>query len=48
MVTVSKLAIKPLIMANGKTPQNFPATRGEFEHLTSKDIYSFYDIVCRR
>lgn len=22
-------------MANGKTPQNFPATRGEFEHLTS-------------
>lgn len=23
------------MMANGKTPQNFPATRGEFEHLTS-------------
>ena len=30
------MALTPLVMANGKTPQNFPATKGEFEHLTSK------------
>ncbi|KAH8114943.1 hypothetical protein DFH11DRAFT_136092 [Phellopilus nigrolimitatus] len=36
MVTVSKLAIKPLAMANGKLPPQFPATRGEFEHLTKE------------
>lgn len=35
IVTVSKLAIKAPIMANGKPPPQFPATRGEFEHLTS-------------
>ncbi|PSR77464.1 hypothetical protein PHLCEN_2v7895 [Hermanssonia centrifuga] len=29
-----------LPMANGKTPQNFPATKGEFEHLT-KERYEF-------
>jgi hypothetical protein len=29
------MQITPLMMANGKIPQNFPATKGEFEHLTS-------------
>lgn len=24
------------MMANGKTPQNFPNTKGEFDHLTSE------------
>ncbi|THH04209.1 hypothetical protein EW145_g5690 [Phellinidium pouzarii] len=40
MVTVSKATIKPLIMANGKFPSQFPATRGEFEHLT-RERYEF-------
>ncbi|KAI5119690.1 hypothetical protein M0805_003577 [Coniferiporia weirii] len=35
-VTVSKVAIKPLVLANGKFPPQFPATRGEFEHLTKE------------
>lgn len=34
-ITTNKMALTPLVMANGKTPQNFPATKGEFEHLTS-------------
>ena len=34
-VTSNKHAIKAPIMANGKIPQNFPNTKGEFEHLTS-------------
>ncbi|TDL27043.1 hypothetical protein BD410DRAFT_783197 [Rickenella mellea] len=39
-VTVNKHAIKPIVMANGKFPQNFPATKGEFEHIT-KERYEF-------
>ncbi|KAI0325957.1 hypothetical protein GY45DRAFT_1223481, partial [Cubamyces sp. BRFM 1775] len=35
-VTVNKMAIKAPIMANGKTPPNFPNTKGEFEHLTKE------------
>jgi hypothetical protein len=35
VVTSNKMQITPLMMANGKIPQNFPATKGEFEHLTS-------------
>ncbi|KLO15636.1 hypothetical protein SCHPADRAFT_824463 [Schizopora paradoxa] len=47
MVTVSKMAIKALIMANGKPPPQFPATRGEFEHLTKERyeaLLKSYDI----
>ncbi|KZT03174.1 uncharacterized protein LAESUDRAFT_660239 [Laetiporus sulphureus 93-53] len=32
----NKGQIKPLVMANGKTPPNFPGTKGEFEHLTKE------------
>ncbi|GJE96968.1 hypothetical protein PsYK624_131780 [Phanerochaete sordida] len=39
-ITTNKMALTPLVMANGKTPQNFPATKGEFEHLT-KERYEF-------
>lgn len=39
-VTTNKMKLTPPVMANGKTPQNFPATRGEFEHLTSTSRYS--------
>ncbi|EMD31089.1 hypothetical protein CERSUDRAFT_120136 [Gelatoporia subvermispora B] len=35
-VTVNKMPIKALPMANGKPPQNFPVTKGEFEHLTKE------------
>ncbi|KAI0659465.1 hypothetical protein C8Q70DRAFT_915219 [Cubamyces menziesii] len=35
-VTVNKMAIQAPIMANGKTPPNFPNTKGEFEHLTKE------------
>ena len=35
-ITVSKDAIKPVIDKSGKVPAQFPATRGEFEHLISK------------
>lgn len=34
-VTANKMQIKAPVMANGKTPSNFPNTKGEFEHLTS-------------
>ncbi|EJD04871.1 uncharacterized protein FOMMEDRAFT_166628 [Fomitiporia mediterranea MF3/22] len=34
IVTVSKGAIKPIVDKSGKVPAQFPATRGEFEHLT--------------
>lgn len=30
--------IKPVNGTNGKPPAQFPATRGEFEHLTSKSL----------
>ncbi|KAA1477632.1 hypothetical protein DENSPDRAFT_616842 [Dentipellis sp. KUC8613] len=35
-VTVYKMPIVPLPTATGKPPQNFPATKGEFEHLTKE------------
>ncbi|KAI0350518.1 hypothetical protein OH77DRAFT_1463528 [Trametes cingulata] len=35
-VTVNKHPIKAPVMANGKTPPNFPNTKGEFEHLTKE------------
>ncbi|KAI0087515.1 hypothetical protein BDY19DRAFT_907366 [Irpex rosettiformis] len=35
-ITSNKMLITPLAMTNGKTPQNFPATKGEFEHLTKE------------
>ena len=35
-VTTNKMLIKAPVMANGKTPINFPNTKGEFEHLTSE------------
>jgi len=45
--TLSKMSIKPLLMANGKFPENFPATKGEFEHLTKERyeaILKAYDL----
>ncbi|PIL25654.1 hypothetical protein GSI_11404 [Ganoderma sinense ZZ0214-1] len=47
-VTSNKMAIKALMMANGKPPQNFPNTKGEFEHLTKEryeHILKSYDVV---
>ncbi|KAI0769278.1 hypothetical protein BD413DRAFT_604900 [Trametes elegans] len=35
-VTANKQPIKAPVMAGGKTPQNFPGTKGEFEHLTKE------------
>ncbi|KAI0920680.1 hypothetical protein AcW1_002349 [Taiwanofungus camphoratus] len=35
-IKVNKMAIQPLVMTNGKTPANFPATKGEFECLTKE------------
>ncbi|KAI0651015.1 hypothetical protein C8Q79DRAFT_896747 [Trametes meyenii] len=35
-VMVNKQLITPPVMANGKTPPNFPNTKGEFEHLTKE------------
>ncbi|THH19880.1 hypothetical protein EUX98_g8692 [Antrodiella citrinella] len=36
-VTLNKQAIKPLpVQGTGKAPINFPATKGEFEHLTKE------------
>ncbi|KIP01942.1 hypothetical protein PHLGIDRAFT_20569 [Phlebiopsis gigantea 11061_1 CR5-6] len=35
-VMTNKVKLTPLVMANGKTPQNFPVTKGEFEHLTKE------------
>ncbi|KAI0369585.1 hypothetical protein BV20DRAFT_1036469 [Pilatotrama ljubarskyi] len=35
-VTVNKQPIRAPVLANGKTPPNFPATKGEFEHLTKE------------
>ncbi|KAI1791403.1 hypothetical protein LXA43DRAFT_427831 [Ganoderma leucocontextum] len=35
-VTSNKMGIKAPTMANGKPPQNFPNTKGEFEHLTKE------------
>ncbi|KAL4250469.1 hypothetical protein ABKN59_006959 [Abortiporus biennis] len=35
-VSLNKHLIKAVPMANGKTPPNFPATKGEFEHLTKE------------
>ncbi|CAL1698650.1 unnamed protein product [Somion occarium] len=35
-VPLNKNQIHPLPMANGKAPPNFPATKGEFEHLTKE------------
>ncbi|KAH9851193.1 hypothetical protein C2E23DRAFT_869414 [Lenzites betulinus] len=35
-VTANKMQIKAPVMANGKTPSNFPNTKGEFEHLTKE------------
>lgn len=34
-ITTNKTFLTPIAMANGKPPPNFPATKGEFEHLTS-------------
>ena len=42
IVTVSKNGIKAVVMSNGKVPAQFPATRGEFEHLTSKIFSSLF------
>ncbi|EIN05085.1 hypothetical protein PUNSTDRAFT_107380 [Punctularia strigosozonata HHB-11173 SS5] len=39
--TQQKMQIKPLPMKNGKTPANFPNTKGEFEHLTSCERYEY-------
>ncbi|KAI0743112.1 hypothetical protein C8Q80DRAFT_1221354 [Daedaleopsis nitida] len=39
-VTTNKMKIQAPMMANGKTPQNFPSTKGEFEHLT-KERYEY-------
>ncbi|KAL5525101.1 hypothetical protein ACEPAF_8970 [Sanghuangporus sanghuang] len=36
LATVSKGAIKPVADNSGKNPPLFPATRGEFEHLTKE------------
>ncbi|TBU24256.1 hypothetical protein BD311DRAFT_672282 [Dichomitus squalens] len=35
-VTSNKHPIKAPVTANGKVPQNFPNTKGEFEHLTKE------------
>jgi len=35
-ITNQKMPVKPLVMANGKTPANFPGTKGEFEHITKE------------
>ncbi|KAI0782656.1 hypothetical protein C8Q75DRAFT_727324 [Abortiporus biennis] len=35
-VSLNKHLIKAVPMTNGKTPPNFPATKGEFEHLTKE------------
>ncbi|PCH43312.1 hypothetical protein WOLCODRAFT_103389 [Wolfiporia cocos MD-104 SS10] len=35
-----KSAVKPLVMADGKTPSNFPGTKGEFENMT-KERYEY-------
>ncbi|KAI0820130.1 hypothetical protein BC628DRAFT_1413298 [Trametes gibbosa] len=35
-VSANKMQIKAPVMANGKTPSNFPNTKGEFEHLTKE------------
>ncbi|KZT71129.1 hypothetical protein DAEQUDRAFT_666537 [Daedalea quercina L-15889] len=35
-ITHQKMPIIPLVMANGKTPANFPGTKGEFEHMTKE------------
>lgn len=45
-ITSNKVTITPLIMANGKTPANFPATKGEFEHLTSRHGYFTLSVRC--
>lgn len=42
---VNKMPIMPLVMANGKPPQNFPNTKGEFEHLTSMRLQLIY-VIC--
>ncbi|KAJ8519134.1 hypothetical protein ONZ45_g3861 [Pleurotus djamor] len=45
--SVSKMPIKHLPTASGKPPPNFPATKGEFEHLTREryeEIMKVYDI----
>ena len=34
-MTTNKMQIKAPMTASGKPPQNFPSTKGEFEHLTS-------------
>ena len=38
-ITSNKQTLFALPMSNGKAPQNFPATKGEFEHLTSESHY---------
>lgn len=47
-ITSNKMAITPLVMSNGKTPQSFPTTKGEFEHLTSMSILvcSVFRVSC--
>ncbi|KAI0758797.1 hypothetical protein C8Q74DRAFT_1162243, partial [Fomes fomentarius] len=49
-VTTNKMQIKAPITANGKTPQNFPNTKGEFEHLTKEryeQILKAYNLPAR-
>lgn len=41
LATKSLSPVKILPMKNRKFPSNFPATRGEFEHLTSTYTFSF-------
>lgn len=36
VIPINKTPISPLVMANGKTPANFPGTKGEFERMTKE------------
>ncbi|KAG9217512.1 hypothetical protein CCMSSC00406_0008624 [Pleurotus cornucopiae] len=45
--SMSKMSIQPLPTASGKPPLNFPATKGEYEHLTKEryeDIMKAYGL----
>ncbi|KAF4568610.1 hypothetical protein EYR40_009984 [Pleurotus pulmonarius] len=45
--SMSKMSIQPLPTASGKPPPNFPATKGEYEHLTKEryeDIMKAYGL----
>ncbi|GBE86773.1 hypothetical protein SCP_1000150 [Sparassis crispa] len=40
-ITTKKETLKPVIGNNGKPPQNYPATKGEFEHITKERYEEF-------